>query len=111
MPIESIAAAAAVSGFTPLTALADTATTSAAAGTAGAGGANGFGDAIVGALDDLSAAHNNVDVLATKAATGQLPDVHDYTIAAAEASLSTELTVAVRNKAIAAFQSIMNMPL
>src|SRR3546814_20093122 len=83
----------------------------AAAGTSGAGGANGFGDAIVGALDDLSATHNNVDVLATKAATGQLPDVHDYTIAAAEASLATELTVAVRNKAVEAFQSIMNMPL
>src|SRR3546814_1556461 len=110
MPIESYAAAAA-SGFTPMTSLADTATTGAAAGTSGAGGANGFGDAIVGALDDLSATHNNVDVLATKAATGQLPDVHDYTIAAAEASLATELTVAVRNKAVEAFQSIMNMPL
>src|SRR3546814_1382022 len=83
MPIESYAAAAA-SGFTPMTSLADTATTGAAAGTSGAGGANGFGDAIVGALDDLSATHNNVDVLATKAATGQLPDVHDYTIRSEE---------------------------
>src|SRR3546814_9866813 len=104
MPIESYAAAAA-SGFTPMTSLADTATTGAAAGTSGAGGANGFGDAIVGALDDLSATHNNVDVLATKAATGQLPAVHDYTIAAAEASLATALTVAVSNTAVEAFRS------
>ena len=31
-------------------------------------------------------------------------------IAATEASLATELTVAVRNKAVEAFNSIMHMP-
>jgi flagellar hook-basal body complex protein FliE len=31
-------------------------------------------------------------------------------IAATEASLATELTVAVRNKAVEAFNSIMSMP-
>ena len=32
-------------------------------------------------------------------------------IAATEASLATELTVAVRNKAVEAFNQIMNLPL
>src|SRR3546814_14199124 len=98
MPIESYAAAAA-SGFTPMTSLADTATTGAAAGTSGAGGANGFGDAIVGALDALSATHNNVDVLATKAATGPLPDVPAYPIPPPDASLATESPLAVPHTA------------
>jgi flagellar hook-basal body complex protein FliE len=71
----------------------------------------GFGEAVIGALEDLSSKHHAVDGLATKAATGQLPDVHDYVIAATEASLATELTVAVRNKAVEAFTSIMQMPL
>jgi len=93
--------------LTPLTSLADTASTSAATGTR----PSGFGDAVIGALDDLSATHRSADALATRAATGQLADVHDYTIAATEASLATELTVAVRNKAVEAFTSIMNMPL
>ena len=109
MPIGPLAA---VSSSLPLTALVDTSTTGAGAGAAATRtSATGFGDAVLGALDDLSAAHNTVDALATQAATGQLPDVHDYTIAATEASLATELTMAVRNKALEAFTSIMNMPL
>ncbi|MDQ1499053.1 MAG: flagellar hook-basal body complex protein FliE, partial [Actinomycetota bacterium] len=43
------------------------------------------------------------------AATGDLTNVHDYMIAATEASLATQLTVAVRNKAVEAFNQIMNM--
>src|SRR3546814_11218100 len=104
MPIESIAAAAA-SGFTPMTALADTATTGAAAGTSGAGGANGFGDAIVGALDDLSATHNNVAVLATTAASGQLPDVQHTNIAATEASLATDTPAAARKQTVQPYRT------
>lgn len=106
MPIGPLTGVASAT-LTPLATLAETAagrSTAAAAPT-------GFGDAVIGALDNLSAAHNAADALATQAATGQLADVHDYTIAATEASLATELTVAVRNKAIEAFTSIMNMPL
>jgi flagellar hook-basal body complex protein FliE len=68
-----------------------------------------FGDKVVGALENLEKAQDNADSLAVKAATGDLGDVHDYMIAATEASVQTEFTVAVRNKAVEAFNEIMRM--
>ncbi|MGQ0825057.1 MAG: flagellar hook-basal body complex protein FliE [Actinomycetota bacterium] len=68
-----------------------------------------FGNVIVNALESLEAAHDKSDALAVKAATGDLTDVHDYMIAATEASLATEFTVAVRNRAVEAFNEIMRM--
>jgi flagellar hook-basal body complex protein FliE len=84
-----------------------------AAGAAGAAtgssGTQGFGQTLVKALDGLQGAQTKADGLAVQAATGDLTNVHDYMIAATEASLATELTVAVRNKAVEAFNQIMNM--
>jgi flagellar hook-basal body complex protein FliE len=73
-------------------------------------GASGdFGSAIVGALDKLQATQNNADGLAVQASTGNLTDVTDYLIASQQATLQTQLTTAVRDKAVEAFQSIMGM--
>jgi flagellar hook-basal body complex protein FliE len=72
-------------------------------------GGSSFSDMVVGALENLEATQDKADGLAVKAATGNLTDIHDYTIAATEASLATELTVAVRDKAVRAFESIMTM--
>ncbi len=69
-----------------------------------------FGDLITNALDNVQAAQANADSLASAAATGNLTNVHDYLIATTQATLDTQLTVAVRNKALEAFQSIMSMP-
>jgi flagellar hook-basal body complex protein FliE len=47
--------------------------------------------------------------LAIKAVTGDLSDVHDYTIAATESAVAMELTATVRNRAVEAFNEIMRM--
>lgn len=70
-----------------------------------------FGDLVVDGLDRLEAVQDRSDKLAVQAATGDLNDIHDYTIAATEASVTTQLTVAVRNKALEAFNEIMRMPI
>jgi flagellar hook-basal body complex protein FliE len=82
--------------------------TVAPAKTEGAGG-QGFGDLITKALNSVEGLQNKSDALSSQAATGQLNDVHDYMLAATEASVATELTVAVRNKAVEAFNEIMRM--
>ncbi|MBV1893199.1 MAG: flagellar hook-basal body complex protein FliE [Ilumatobacteraceae bacterium] len=107
MAIGPIAPAA----MTALTGLSPAAGASTAAPTTGAAeaGGNSFGDMVTDALDGLSASHENADQLAVKAATGDLNAVHDYTIAATEAQLMTQLTVEVRNRAIEAFNDIMRM--
>jgi len=84
---------------------------SAASGTTGTGqaGGAGFGDIIGKAIANTEQAQSTADNLAVKAATGDLTDAHDYLVAATEASLTTQLTVAVRNKAIDAFNEIMRL--
>ena len=81
--------------------------TTGATGTAGSG--EGFAGKVAQAMDDLQAVHTTADKTAQLAATGQLTDPSEYMIAATQASLATELTVAVRNKAVEAFNSIMSM--
>ncbi len=76
------------------------------AGTEGAG----FGQAMAQGLEKLDELQKVSDTKAVEAVTGQLTDVHDYTIAANEAAVATQLTVAVRNKAVEAFTEIMRMP-
>ena len=76
---------------------------------AAAEGTTGFGNMIAQALQSVQSTQAAADQLATAAATGNAPDVHDYMIAATQANLTTELTVAVRNKAVEAFNDIMRM--
>jgi flagellar hook-basal body complex protein FliE len=60
-------------------------------------------------VENLQTVQNKADDLAVQAATGTLADVHDYMIAATEASLTTQLTTALRNKALEAFNEIMRL--
>jgi flagellar hook-basal body complex protein FliE len=96
-------------GFTPLAApvVAAPAPTapSAASGTQGVD----FGSMVLDGIDRLEGIQDKADGLAVRAATGTLPNIHDYTLAATEAETATKLTVAVRNKAIEAFSEIMRM--
>lgn len=70
-----------------------------------------FGDLLVDGIDRLEKVQDKADKLAVQAATGDLDDMHDYTVAATEASVTTQLTVAVRNRALEAFNEIMRMPI
>jgi flagellar hook-basal body complex protein FliE len=70
-----------------------------------------FGNALAQGLEKLQDLHRTSDSMAVQAVTGQLSDIHDYTIAANEAAVATQLTVAVRNKAVEAFTEIMRMPM
>lgn len=68
-----------------------------------------FGNVLAQGLERLEVLRDTSEDLAVKAATGDLQDIHDYMIASTEASVATELTVAVRNKAVEAFTEIMRM--
>lgn len=70
-----------------------------------------FASAVGDGLKQLEALDRTAVDRATRAATGDLADVHDYVIAATRAQTATELTTTVRNKALEAFNEIMRMPL
>lgn len=69
-----------------------------------------FGNMVLDGIDRLQSVQSTSDGLAAQAATGDLNAIHQYTIAATEASVTTQLSVAVRNKALEAFNEIMRMP-
>lgn len=96
-------------GFTPFVAptLPTTAPGSGPEGVSAAGG--DFATMLSTGIERLEGLHDQADKLAVQAATGDLANLHDYTVAATEASVATQLTTAVRNKALEAFQEIMRM--
>ncbi|HET6151985.1 MAG TPA: flagellar hook-basal body complex protein FliE [Marmoricola sp.] len=100
-----------IEGFTPLvpatlsSATIGSTATDATASTSG----KDFGGMVLDGIDRLESVQDKSSQLAVKAATGDLTSIHDYTIAASEASVTTQLTVALRNKAVDAFNEIMRM--
>ena len=96
---------------TPATSLAGADGLTGTAGTAAPGQAGGadFASMLSQGMQSLQGLHSTADSLAAKASTGDLNAIHDYTIAATEASTATQLTTAVRNKALEAFNEIMRM--
>jgi len=105
--MTAIPAISAISLPTPIdTSLSTTA--GAAAGTDPAAGAS-FSSMLAGGLDKLQQTQATADELGTQAATGQLADPAQYMIASTQAQVTTELTVALRNKAVDAFNEIMRM--
>ena len=101
----SIGGIEAISGFTPLAAPVVQAPAAPAPSAQGAD----FGSLVLDGIDRLEGIQDSADTLAVRAASGTLPNIHDYPLAAAEAETATKLTVAVRNKAIEAFTEIMRM--
>jgi flagellar hook-basal body complex protein FliE len=77
------------------------------AGTA-TSGAN-FATALGHGLDAVQGAQNTADGLAVQAAAGTLVDPAQYTMAATQAQLMTQLATTLESKAVAAFNQIMGM--
>ncbi|SDI82006.1 flagellar hook-basal body complex protein FliE [Frankineae bacterium MT45] len=100
--VPSTSSVASLSGLTGTTATSGTAATT---GTSG----GSFGDMLSNGLNSVQAAQSNADNLAVQAATGQLTNVADYTIAATQASLMTSLASTLRTKAVDAFNQVMGM--
>ena len=103
MSIPAIGAVGGVTGTGYLDALGAT------AAPAAPGSDAAFGAALAGSIDNLQGLQSTSGELAIKAVTGDLDDVHDYTVASSQAKVALELTAAVRNKAVEAFTEIMRM--
>lgn len=79
-------------------------------GTPAATGSNSeFANMLSNSLEHVQNLQNKTDQLAVQVADGTLSDPAQYTMASTESSLALELTMAVRNKAVEAFQEIMRM--
>jgi len=113
-PVEGVAAVSGVSGPGAVAALALDAVRSQPAASASSmtdasAPTADFTTLLGQAADRLAAQQQSADDLGVQAVTGQLDDVHDYTIAATEVQVALELTATIRDKAVAAFNDIMRM--
>ena len=96
-----ISAISSVAGVNPVASTAGTAATS--------GPNTDFAGMLSKGLEGVQASQTNAGNLAVQVANGTLTDPAQYTMAATEASLGLQLTMAIRNKAVEAFQEIMRM--
>lgn len=99
------AGAAGVGGYQPLS----TPALSQPAGGSGGGTAGTKGSSFQNGLDAVSKSLTAADGAAAQVATGTAADLHQVTVAATKAQLGVQLTVAMRNKAVEAYQEIMRM--
>lgn len=103
-PISAIGAISGLSSVAPVNPLDTT------AGIQATSGPNtDFAGMLAKGLEGVQASQTNADNLAVQVANGTLSDPAQYTMAATEASLGLQLTMAIRNKAVDAFQEIMRM--
>lgn len=93
----------------PVTSAQPAAAATSAAAPVGAASGVDFASMLSTGIERLEGLHDKADALAVQAASGDLSQIHDYTITATEAAVSTQLTTAVRNKALEAFQEIMRI--
>lgn len=112
--MPSMPSAGGTASATGVTGVTDPAGPTGPTGLAGAAGVQSpsgveFGNLLTDGLDRLEGLQNDSSNLAVKAATGDLSSIHDYTIAAAEASTATQLAVSLRNTGLQAFNQIMSL--
>ena len=79
------------------------------AGGAGAASAAPFADLITGAVGEVSRLEQQANAAVSGLMTGTDVDVHQAMIATQKADMAFELALAVHNKAVQAYQSVMGM--
>jgi flagellar hook-basal body complex protein FliE len=104
MSIAGINAISPIAGWSSIAPIGGVDGLSKSAGTDAAPAIN-FADA----LGKVQQSIDNADVLSQQLATGELTDIHEYTVAASKAELGVQLTVAMRNQLLSAFQEVMRM--
>ncbi len=91
-------------------AVSDLATKAGAGKVAGAGGGEDFSKQLMDVLKEVNASQAKAGEMQTDMMTGrQNVDFHDLMIAMEKASTAMQLTMAVRNKILDAYQSISSM--
>ncbi|MBT2657830.1 flagellar hook-basal body complex protein FliE [Bacillus sp. ISL-18] len=68
-----------------------------------------FANVLKGYIENVNTTVKQSEEIGTKAAAGEIDNVHDVTIAAQKAKLALEMTVTVRDKAVEAYQEMMRM--
>lgn len=71
--------------------------------------APGFGEMLNRAIESVNQQELEAEQLGLALAAGDITDIHTVTIAAQKAELALDLTLAVRNKVLDAYQEIMRM--
>lgn len=69
-----------------------------------------FYDHVSNAIDDSNKLQKQADKLSTDLVSGKSQNIQETMLAATKAELNFNLMVQVRNKALAAYQEIMRMP-
>jgi flagellar hook-basal body complex protein FliE len=109
-PISALSAVSGLSGVSGVSGVSGATGVSGAGATRAAGGPDtDFAGMLSKGLESVQASQANASGLAVQVANGTLQDPAQYTMAATEASLGLQLTMAIRNKAVEAFQEIMRM--
>lgn len=69
----------------------------------------GFSRLVVQGLEAVSRSEQEADALVRAMAAGEPVQPHDVMIATAKAELSVQMLVAIRDKALEAYQQVMNL--
>ncbi|HHW09908.1 MAG TPA: flagellar hook-basal body complex protein FliE [Firmicutes bacterium] len=69
-----------------------------------------FGATLLRAIREVNRLENQAQESQIKLAAGEITDIHQVMLAAEKADLALEMTLAVRNKILEAYQEIMRMP-
>lgn len=68
-----------------------------------------FGGLVLRGLEAVSRSEHEADALVQAMASGEPVQVHDVMIATAKAQLSVQMLVAIRDRALEAYQQVMNL--